>query len=72
MTPQDTIDRLLPTVRQNFEFESDEIRDAEFAGYSRISETMSQDENTAALASFIDVREEVARDVLDIDYLFED
>jgi hypothetical protein len=72
MTPQDTIDRLLPTVRQNFEFESDEIRDAEFSGYFRLSETSSNEDNVVALSSFLDVPKEVAQNMLSIDYLFED
>lgn len=72
MTPQDTIDRLLPTVRQNFLFESDQIRDAEFPGYYRISQTQSQAENVPQLAQFLDVAEDKARDILAIDYLFED
>lgn len=72
MTPQDTIDRLLPTVRQNFIFESDQIRDAEFPGYFRISQDQSKEENRVPLAQFLDVADEVARDILDIDYLFED
>ncbi len=72
MTPQDTIDRLLPTVRQNFIFESDQIRDAEFPGYFRISQTQTRNENRAPLAQFLDVAEDTARDILDIDYLFED
>ena len=72
MTPQDTIDRLLPTVRQNFEFETDQIRDADFQGAFRISENLSQSENTPALAAFLDVENAVADEVLSIDYLFED
>lgn len=72
MTPQDTIDRLLPTVRHNFVFESDLIRDAEFPNYYKISEFDAEGSNPAALAAFLDVAEDVARDILEIDYLFED
>ena len=72
MTPQDTIDRLLPTVRQNFEFESDQIRDADFPGTYRIGETLDQSDNVSALASFLEVENKVAEDILSIDYLFED
>jgi hypothetical protein len=72
MTPQDTIDRLLPTVRQNFEFESDQIRDANFPGTYRVSENANKADNVSGLAAFLDVGNEVADDVLSIDYLFED
>ncbi|MEM6407121.1 MAG: DUF5928 domain-containing protein [Pseudomonadota bacterium] len=71
-TPQDVIDRLLPTVRQNFQHETDQIRDAEFAGYQRISELEGREANIQALVAFLDVPGETARDILDIDYLFTD
>ncbi len=72
MTPQDTIDRLLPTVRHNFVFESDQIRDAEFPNYFKLSEYENHETNVAALAGFLDVAEDRAADILDIDYLFTD
>lgn len=72
MTPQDTIDRLLPTVRQNFLYESDQIRDAEFPDYARVSELETSESNAAALARFLDVALEEAHSILDIDYLFVD
>ncbi len=72
MTPQDTINRLLPTVRQNFLFETDQIRDAEFPGHFRISERQTQEENVPQLAQFLDVVDDKARDILSIDYLFKD
>ena len=72
MTPQDTIDRLLPTVRQNFLFESDQIKDADFPNYFKVSENQSREENIAPLMAFLDVSEDKAREMLNIDYLFED
>jgi len=72
MTPQDTIDRLLPTVRQNFLFESDQIKDADFPNYFKISENQSREENIAPLVAFLDISQDQARQILDIDYLFED
>lgn len=72
MTPQDTIDRLLPTVRHNFVFESDQIRDAEFPNSYKIGEDEGEAANVAAVAGFLDVAEPVARDILGIDYLFVD
>ena len=72
MTPQDTIDRLLPTVRHNFVFESDQIRDAEFPNYFKISEYEDRDTNVAALTAFLEVAEDRARDILDIEYLYTD
>ena len=72
MTPQDTIDRLLPTVRHNFVFESDQIRDADFPHYYKISEYEARETNVAALRGFLDIVPERAQDILDIDYLYTD
>jgi hypothetical protein len=72
MTPQDTIDRLLPTLRQNFLFESDQIKDAEFSQFFRVSERQSKDENIGPLTSFLEVADDTAKDILSVDYLFED
>jgi len=72
MTPQATINRLLPTVQHNFEFEADQIRDANFPGTYKISEFDQMGGNIAALAGFLDVAEDVARDILDADYLYVD
>ncbi|MEM9434732.1 MAG: DUF5928 domain-containing protein [Pseudomonadota bacterium] len=72
MTPKETIDRLLPTLRENFVFEHDQIRAQNFPARFRLSETQGEAENTAALASFLSVPEAKARDILAIDYLFVD
>ncbi|MFY0692468.1 MAG: glycosyl transferase [Paracoccaceae bacterium] len=72
MTPQETIDRLLPTVRHNFVYEADQIRAAEFPNHFRISEDATDDENAAALAGFLGIEAPLARDILSIDYLFVD
>jgi len=72
MTPQDTINRLLPTVRHTFEFEADQIRDANFPNSFEICEVNADEANIAALAGFLDVAADVARDILDVDYLFVD
>jgi hypothetical protein len=72
MTPQDTIDRLLPTVRHNFVYEVDQIRDADFPHFHQVSEFADKASNAGALAKFLDMDASVAEDILDIDYLFVD
>jgi hypothetical protein len=72
MTPQDTIDRLLPTVRHNFVFETDQIRDAEFPEHHRLSEYEPKQAQVAALSRFLGVADSTAEAILDIDYLFVD
>jgi len=57
MTPQDTINRL---------------RDANFPNSFEICEVNADEANIAALAGFLDVAADVARDILDVDYLFVD
>ncbi len=71
-TPQDTIDRLLPTIRYDVRFESDKIRDAGFANLSRVRQSASVDENTVPLAEFLDIPVDKAREIAATEYLFVD
>ena len=71
-TPQEVIDRLLPTIRYDVRFESDRIRDAGFPGFSRIRQSATADENTVPLAEFLDIPAAKAREIAATDYLFVD
>ncbi|MDA5093558.1 DUF5928 domain-containing protein [Aliiroseovarius sp. KMU-50] len=71
-TPQETIDRLLPTIRSDVMSESDTIRDEGFEGYFRISENGSSEMNTRALARFLTIPEDRAREIAETDHLFAD
>jgi Family of unknown function (DUF5928)/Core-2/I-Branching enzyme len=71
-TPQEMIDRLLPTIRYDVRFESDRIRDLNLSGLSRIRQIASVDENTLPLAEFLDIPLEKAREIVATDYLFVD
>ncbi len=71
-TSTETMERLLPTIRFDMRFESDQIRDANFPNFSKIREAASQEENTGPLAAFLDVPYETARDLLNINYLYVD
>ncbi len=71
-TPQETIDRLLPTIRYDVKFESDRLRDAGFARLSRIRQSASIDENTVPLAEFLDIPIDKAREIAATEYLFVD
>ena len=71
-TSQDTIDRLLPTIRYDVRFESDHIREFDFPGFYRIRQSSTFDENAAPLAAFLDIPVEKAREILATDYLFVD
>jgi hypothetical protein len=71
-TPQDTLDRLLPTIRYDVKFESDRLRDAAFEGLYRIRQSASVAENTVPLAEFLDIPPETAREIAATENLFVD
>ena len=71
-TPQETIDRLLPTIRYDVVFESDRIRDANLPNHFRIQERASVEQNTPPLSDFLSVPVETAREIANTDYLFAD
>ena len=71
-TGQDTIDTLLPTIRSDVVFESDQIRDAGFSDIFRIREANSAEENAAPLSKFLDISEDQACEITSNEYLFVD
>ncbi|PZQ96659.1 MAG: glycosyl transferase [Cereibacter sphaeroides] len=71
-TSQDTIDRLLPTIRYDLKFESDRLRDSDFDGLFHIRQSASMVENTLPLAEFLGIPPEKAQEIAATDYLFVD
>ena len=71
-TSSETIDRLLPTIRNDMVFESDRIRDAQFENHARMREVGSPDENAATLSAFLNITPEKALEIAETDYLFAD
>ena len=71
-TPQEVIDRLLPTIRYDVRFESDRIRDAGFTGFARIRQSATAAENSVPLAEFLGIPIEKARQIMASEYLFVD
>jgi hypothetical protein len=71
-TPQEVIDRLLPTIRYDVKFESDKIRDADFSGLLRMREGAPAEENAVALAAFLDITMDKAREIAETKYLYVD
>ncbi len=71
-TSQETLDRLLPTIRNDMVYESDAIRDAQFENHCRIREAASSEENAAELSKFLGVGEDKAHEITSTDYLFAD
>jgi len=71
-TTQETLDRLLPTIRYDVVFESDRIRDAGFPNFYRIRESASPDENAGSLAQFLSIPHDKARDIAATEFLYAD
>ncbi|MEL6887640.1 MAG: DUF5928 domain-containing protein [Pseudomonadota bacterium] len=71
-TSPETLERLLPTIRNDMTFESDRIRDAEFEHLEQMREGADVAENAKALSRFLAVPEDKAREIASVDYLFAD
>lgn len=71
-TPVTSMEKLLPTIRYDVKFESDRLRELDLAGHFRMRQSASLEENTQALAAFLDVPADTARDIAATDYLFVD
>ncbi|MGH1454431.1 MAG: DUF5928 domain-containing protein [Paracoccaceae bacterium] len=71
-TPRETLERLLPTIRQDMTFESDRIRDADYENFYRMREALDSRENAARLARFLAISEEKAQEIAETHYLFAD
>lgn len=66
------LERLLPTIRYDFQHERERIRDAGFPRLYHLRETASIDENALQLAEFLDIPAPKAREIAATDYLFVD
>lgn len=71
-TSKATMERLLPTIRNDLVYEADRIRDAGFPRYSRIHETDPPEENAGKIAEFLSVPWDQALNIARTDYLFAD
>jgi len=71
-SPSDVLERLLPTIRYDVRFESDRLRDADFADFLRIHQGAPTAENAAVLARFLGAPDDEAMEIAATDYLFVD
>ncbi|WP_417672577.1 DUF5928 domain-containing protein [Pseudodonghicola sp.] len=67
-----TLERLLPTIRNDMVYETDRIRDADFDHYRRISETAPPEENAEKIAEFLGIPHDQAETLARTDHLFAD
>jgi hypothetical protein len=66
------MDHLLTTIRYDVKFESDRLRDLDLSGHFRMRQGARVEENAQALAAFLDVPADEAREIAATDYLFVD
>jgi hypothetical protein len=71
-TSEETLARLLPTIRYDIMHEADRIRDAGFPHHHELREAAPAEENAAALAAFLDLSPEVAQRIIGAGTLFSD
>ncbi len=71
-TPRETLERLLPTIRNDMAHDSDRIRDGGFDNHARMREIDSSAENAQRIAAFLTISPEKARDIAETDHLFAD
>ncbi|MGH1464577.1 MAG: DUF5928 domain-containing protein [Cognatishimia sp.] len=71
-TPQETFNRILPTILRDIDDESDAIRDANFENYARIREVDEIDDFLQPIASFLSVSEDKALAIATTPHLFSD
>ncbi|MGX0903924.1 hypothetical protein ACSSV8_002509 [Roseovarius sp. MBR-79] len=71
-TPQDTLARLLPTIRGDITHECDRIRDAEFENHLILRESDGRGQYPDLLARFLDIPPEKAQEIAQTKHLFAD
>ncbi|MDE4134555.1 DUF5928 domain-containing protein [Phaeobacter sp. QD34_3] len=71
-TPQQTLERILPSIRNDILYESDRIRDADFQGCHYISESGTADSDVTALAEVFGLSRQQAEEIYRDNGLFKD
>ncbi|WP_107495353.1 DUF5928 domain-containing protein [Thalassobius sp. I31.1] len=72
MTPEDTIRRLLPTIRRDVLQESDEIQDSIQSDLFRMRESGTDEENILAVSEFLHCPRDAATNIIHAPHLFAD
>ena len=71
-TSDETLERLLPTIRGETTFESDKIRDAEFEHHYIMRQNASFDDNAVPISKFLSIGYDHALSIARTDHLFAD
>ncbi|WP_120500134.1 DUF5928 domain-containing protein [Roseovarius sp. EL26] len=71
-TPEGNLSRLLPTIRRDINFESDQIRDAEFENHLILRQSDTAEHMAQQISRFLAVPHDTALDITQPDHLFAD
>ena len=71
-TSKSTLQRILPTIRNDITYESDKMRDANFPHHLRIRQNAEPEHNAGMLSQFLDISSEKALEIADSEQLFAD
>ena len=71
-TPVETIVRLLPSVRNDLRFETDQLRDREYDNHYRIVQNGPRIKNIEQFSGFADLEPGDAEAIVEQDWLFSD
>ena len=71
-TPRETLERLLPTIRGDINFESDRIRDSEFENHMIMRQSNQPEDNAVLLERFLDIPHDKALEITRTDHLYAD
>ncbi len=71
-TTDATMQRLLPTIKNDIRYESDMIRDAGFSRFGRIDQQLEADENATALQEFLSIGHDKGLEIAQKEHLFAD
>ncbi|MCR9146676.1 MAG: beta-1,6-N-acetylglucosaminyltransferase [Rhodobacteraceae bacterium] len=71
-THNETLERLLPTIRGDINFESDRIRDAEFENHMIVRQSHDAEEAAGHIARFLDVNRDKGLEIAQTEHLYAD
>lgn len=69
---EDTIKRIVPTIRMDLAHESNAVRDRNYPYFYSISDRHEPEENTMQISAVMDVTEDTAREIAHTPHLFAD
>ncbi len=71
-TPPEAFERLLPTIRNEIDFERDRLHDASLENLYQMRETAALDKNARAVSGFLGIPSDKALEIAGLEYLFSD